>query len=149
MAARQVEAGTGSPSRCNWGVGRGGAPGLRDWGEYISEQWTSMLAKHLKVDLSVNRTCTAWMPFFLNEVTDPSFPCMPAALSGSAAVGHVRPLGQSESSLLEAEKRPRLDPKEVARLNARKKAEETKAANMAKLAQGTKSITNFFKPRTK
>ena len=37
-----------------------------------------------------------------------------------------------------------VDPKAA----ARKKAEETKQANKAKLAQGTQKIMSFFKPRS-
>jgi len=66
--------------------------------------------------------------------------------AATAAVGSVRP-SPGVAADTPAGKMPKVDPKAVAAAQAKKRAEEAKASTLAKQAQGTRSITSFFKPK--
>ncbi|GAX75496.1 hypothetical protein CEUSTIGMA_g2939.t1 [Chlamydomonas eustigma] len=89
--------------------------------EYLSEYWSNKLSRHLKVD--VLDACSVGQTRLASHVQDI------ISNTGSGA----------------ADKKQKVD---LVKAAARKKADETKQANMAKIAQGTKNITNFFKPRS-
>lgn len=97
------------------------------FGEYLADHWLDMLCKHYNV-----------APTGLQAKGHGGPTPDPCGSAGGHATGTA------------AAKKPRLDPKEAAREAARKKAAETRAASMAKLAEGTKKISSFFgKPASK
>lgn len=96
--------------------------------EYLSDRWLTALCAHLGAEPSgVGSSNTAG-----------------TARTAHGALGSSGTANAAADGSDAAKRSKVMDPKEAAKEAARKKAAETKAANMAKLAAGTKKINSFF-----